>query len=239
MAKTHHNRVKKGVRKTHRNRRTVKRGAGLFNVSTRNVSRVAPHEVEGLYQAIQRGDVGLADKLLRKNGVNPNVQKQNFPFTPLELAIKLQKNNIAMILLEKKANPAGAIEMALISNNKEMTDNLRKKGLFPNPEIMQKVLQKDRLFMPQGTMPGQMPGQSMTGQMMPGQMPGQQMMARPPMMGQMPGQMTPGQMMPGQPMMGQSMMQGQMMPGQPMMGQMPGQMMPGQMMPGQMPGRPY
>ena len=120
-----------------------------------------------------------------------------------------------MILLEKKANPSGAIEMALISNNKEMTDNLRKKGLFPNPDIMQKVLQKDRMFMPQGMMPGQsMMGQT-PGQSMMGQMPGQAMMTRPPMM---PGQMTPVQMMPGQPMMGQ---------------------MPGQMMPGQMPGRPY
>ena len=147
--------------------------------------------------------------MLRKNGVNPNVQKPNYPYSPLELAIKLGKNDIAMILLEKKANPAGAIEMALLSNNKGMLDILRRKRLFPNPDLIQNGMKKGK-YQPAG-MPGM--GMPMPGMVTPG-MPMQGM----PAQGMMRPGMAPGVM--GQPMMGQPAMMGQ--PGmmqQPMMGQ--------------------
>jgi hypothetical protein len=81
MAKTGRNH-KKGIRKTQRRNRTVKRGAGLFNSGTRNASSIPPHEVEGLYQAIQTGNRGLAEKMLRKNGVNPTSKNQTTPIAP-------------------------------------------------------------------------------------------------------------------------------------------------------------
>ena len=232
MVKTGRNHKKNGVRKTHRRNRTVKRGAGLFgNAATKSPNAVSPQNVEALYQSIQLGNLSMAKTLLKEKGVNPSVQKQNIPFTPVELAIKLGKNDIVMLLIQKMPKDAlvrsGAIEMALLTDNKPVLAQLQRLGVFPNPDIVKNGMRKGKYvqqgmpmqgMMQQGMVrpglgqPGMLPQQGMMGQLgMMGQ-PG--VIAQPGMMGQ-PGMMAQPGMMPQQGMMTQP----GMFPQQGMMGQ--------------------
>ncbi|KHD88382.1 MAG: ankyrin [Bdellovibrio sp. ArHS] len=91
-----------------------------------------------MYSAAQRGDMELVRYHI-ENGVNPNYQHPEILATPLVAAIAAGHTEVALYLLEHKADPRlksffddqTPLEAATFYKNKIVLEELRKRGVQP------------------------------------------------------------------------------------------------------------
>jgi hypothetical protein len=126
--------------KKHKKHSYTHRAGGLFNTKTKNLHKNVHYyeDTNDLYQSIDDGNIALATELLTKKGVNPNIKKYGFAYSPLEYAIEKKQDDIAKLLIKKGAFKKGAIEVALKSNP-DIVDYLIKEGALPKYDTIQKV----------------------------------------------------------------------------------------------------
>jgi hypothetical protein len=135
-------RTKKRVRKTDIKTYRVRHKGGVnANKNTKNLLKNTHYyeDIEDLYKAIETGNMELANKLLRKDGVNPNITLPSFPLSPLEYAIQRKQDEIAKLLIEKKAFMTGALEQAL-EHHPSMITYVIEKGAMPKKETIEQFV---------------------------------------------------------------------------------------------------
>lgn len=104
-----------------------------------------------MYSAASSGNMDLVRYHI-ENGVNPNYQHPEILATPLVAAICAGHTDIALYLIDNKADPKlksffddmTAVEAALKYQNKTVIEELEKRGIPTNKNLFFKIL--DRLL---------------------------------------------------------------------------------------------
>lgn len=99
-----------------------------------------------MYSAAQRGDLELVRYHIQRD-VNPNYQHPEILATPLVAALAAGHTEVALYLLENKADPLlksffddmNALEAAVFYKNTKVLEYLRQRGLEPRSSWSQRL----------------------------------------------------------------------------------------------------